>query len=339
MRGMGAWGVATGLSLLSSLWLGSGLSGAASSAAPDGTHRLVQGLVGPNCSRVAPGEARIASASLMTDEILLELVPMDRLAAVSFVADWPNATRIAGRVPPSLPRTTGTAEHLLLLRADRVVLSEFNGSLPAPQLAAAGCCVAELPAPRSINDILQSIDWLGVATGTEVRASELRARLERRLARLPGAVSVQSSSTPRPRAMVLYGTVVYGSHTVQGDCLTRAGWINVAAELGIEDAPSLSFESWLALELDALFVAAPVDTPRPALRSELPSGVLWESTPVMRLGQIIAVPESWVGSLSHYAVDACEAYARSRDEVTHQPRSAKPGRTLDPEGSEAEEHL
>ncbi len=321
MSGVGSWGAVTVLTLLSSLWLGKLLPGGLSAAAPDGTHAVAGRLEGPGCGRVPPETAMVASASLITDEILIELLPEERLAAVSFVVDWPRATAAFGRFPPQLPRTWGTAEHLLRLGADLILLSEFNGSLPAPQLAAAGCCVAESRAPRSLDDVLRTIEWLGEVTGTSERAAHLTAALAGRLTRLPKPLPGSS-----PRAMVLHGALVYGGRTVQGDCLRRAGLINVAEELGISNAPALGSEVWVRLELDLLFVAADVPAPRPATPELLPAGIPWREARVASSGRIVAVPETWVGSLSHHAVRACEAYARFASGTPRPPdtRTAEP---------------
>lgn len=310
MTDAGAWGGITVVALLSSLWVASRLPDAASGAAPDGrrrpaVHAEVGTLEGAACERDLAAKATIASASLITDEILLELVPPERLVAVSYVVDRPGASPVGDRFPRSTPRTWGHAEQLIRLDADRILLSEYTGSVPRPQLVAAGRCVGEVGAPRSVSDLLRTIHWLGLATGTEARAEVLTGQLEARIARWPSP-----PEAARSRALVVQGSMVYGIHTLLGDCLSRAGLFNVAGELGIGGSPLLGTEVWLQLPLDILFVAAPVTTPGAVRREHLPGGVLWEETPVFRRGRFVAVPESWVGSLSHHALRACDVFAQ-----------------------------
>ena len=306
MSGELGWAVLSVVAVLSSIAAGMGLPGATFAAAPDGTTFKPAGaLLGGACGNVPADAARIASASLITDEILIEILPEERLEAVSYVVDWPRSTAAYGRFSPALKRTWGHAEQLLRLDADRILVSEYNGSLPAAHLASAGRCVAQLSAPHSIDEVLQSISWVGRVAGAQAEAGVLLSRLRARLSALP-----TPSKGERPRAMVLQGLMVYGGRTVQGDCLSRAGFANVATELGIDKAPTLSAEVLLRLDLDVLFIAADVSEPEEARPADLPAGVLWQQTPVMKRGRIIVVPETWVGSLSQHAIRACEAYAR-----------------------------
>ncbi|MFN2167746.1 MAG: hypothetical protein ACK2U9_15965, partial [Anaerolineae bacterium] len=70
---VGIWGAAGALALAGSLWMGAALPGGGYVTAPDGGGRQPGTLLGPGCDRVPAERARVASAALITDEILLEL--------------------------------------------------------------------------------------------------------------------------------------------------------------------------------------------------------------------------------------------------------------------------
>jgi iron complex transport system substrate-binding protein len=296
------------LAVMSSVWIGATLPDAALATAPDGSRHRATGRAGPGCERVSPQHARVASAALLSDEILLELIDRDRWAAISYVVDWPFAAAVVGRVDPTIPRTAGTAEQLLGIGADLVFASEYTGAgALAAQLASAGRCVIELAAPRTIEELFAVISRIGQATGTGGRAAALRARLEEQLARWPRPHGVAR----RPTALALQGLRVFASDTLQGNCLGRAGPRNAADALGLHGTPLLPSEALLARELDLLFVAAPVPALALAKWEHLPSGVPWQATPVARRGRIFAVPEAWMSSLSHHALRAGQAYAEA----------------------------
>lgn len=311
------WTGSAALALAGSLLVGRLLPAAAFATAPDGSGRSPGMLIGPSCERSPAGQARIASASLITDEILLELLPLGRWEAVSYVVDWPRVSPVSRRFDPRLVRTSGTAEHLLGLRADRILISEHNASMPLPQLVSAGRCVAHVAAPRTVAELFDTIAWVGTVTGTGQRAADLVHGLR---------IEVEGWTRDEPesplRALALQGLMVYGPDTLQGDCLSRAGFHNAALDLGIEGTPTLGAEILLGLDLDVLFVAAPVDQPGPASRSVLLPGVLWKETKVARRGHLIAVPETWVGSLSHHALHAGAAYAAARKHLELSRRKA-----------------
>jgi iron complex transport system substrate-binding protein len=319
---VGIWGTAGALALAGSLWVGGALPGGDYSAAPDGVGRTPGTLLGPGCDRVAAKQARIASAALITDEILLELLPLQRWESVSYVVDHPRVTPVSGRFAPGLFRTTGTAEQLFHLNADRFLLSEYNNAATLPHLASGGRCVIQVAVSRTVDELLSSILWVGRVTGTEHRARALHGRLARQVARWPSP-----PEAARPRALILQGLMTYGPGTLQHDCLRRAGLHSVIEELRLKGAPHLSSETLLRVQADVLFVAAAVEQPGPAAASQLPAGVLWDKTYVAQKGQIIAVPDTWVGSLSHHALRAGEAFAEVARRWQHAAScGAVPGR-------------
>ena len=303
---VGIWGAAGALALAGSLWMGAALPGGGYATARDGGGRQPGTLLGPGCDRVPAERARVASAALITDEILLELLPEQRWESVSYVVDLPCVSPVSGRFAPELIRTAGTAEHLFRLNADRILLSEYNNAATLPHLASGGRCVIQVAAPHTVDELLGTIVWVGQVTGTLPRAVKLHQRLALQVSRWPSPPDAQ-----RPRALILQGLMTYAAGTLQHDCLRRAGLRNVAEELGLKGAPHLGSEILLRVEVDVLFVAAPVERPRPATLSELPGGVLWDDSYVARRGHILLVPGTWTGSLSHHALRAGEAFAEA----------------------------
>ena len=70
---------------------------------------------------------RVASLNLTADELLVEMLPPERLVAVTRWADDADMSNVAGRVPAvavRLPRAD--LERLVALRPDLVVVSEYT---------------------------------------------------------------------------------------------------------------------------------------------------------------------------------------------------------------------
>ncbi len=90
------------------------------------------GLGGRLTIREAP--RRIASLTLMTDEILLDLVPVQRLVAVTAMADDPAISNVAGRIGRAARRLTLNVEQLLALAPDLLFVASWSDADSVRQL-------------------------------------------------------------------------------------------------------------------------------------------------------------------------------------------------------------
>lgn len=303
MKQGGVLSIAAVVALCTGAW---GVASRASGSAPLGNPSFRElGLEASAAQRSPPGRSgRIASASLVTDELLLELVPIDRICSVSYVVDWPGATPIAGRVPRALIRNRGEPEQLLAVRPDLVLLSDYDGVAGENALVAAGIPVLRVAAPRSFDELFAVVRHLARTLGREQRGAVLVDEWRRRLSAItapPGA--------PSPRVLLLQGTHEYAAGTVQHDCLVRAGLTNVLETLGLRGTPALDAEQLVVLHPDFVFVAGDVPIPRAARPGDLGSEIRWELLPDVVRRRIQVVPSAWMASITHHALAACEAYA------------------------------
>lgn len=248
--------------------------------------------------------SRIASAALIADELLLELVDPSRLVALSYVVDDPRVTPAAARAPRGLPRISGSAEHVLAVRPDLVVISDYTGMALAPLLESAGICVHRVAAPKTFVDVLGEVRRAGATFGVAARAERFAAELEARLAGLRRTATARRGA----RVLLVQSGYGYAAGTLQHDCLVQAGLSNVLGELGLDGNVAVTTEQLLLTDPDLVFIAAEVPEPRWA--DELPPGYAWELVRAGRERQVVLVPEPWMASVSHHALAACEAYAR-----------------------------
>lgn len=255
----------------------------------------------PRSAQQIGSTRRIASAALLADELLLELVPKSRIAAVSFLVDEATITPLAGSVPRDLPRIGAAVEQVLELDPDLVVISDYSRLATANVLEAAGVSVFSVRAPTGFEELLVTIEQLGARVQSAQTArvtGALRARLHE-LARLPKV-------KPAARALLLQGSFSYAAGSLQHDCLRRAGLVNALDFLGVSGTPELNVELLLAARPDVVFIA---HAGAPERMSALPAGYPWHVLPAYP-NRIFAVPEAWMASISHHALAACEAYAR-----------------------------
>jgi iron complex transport system substrate-binding protein len=204
------------------------------------------------------GGVRIVSLLPSTTEILFALGAGDQVVGVTFECDHPPQARQRKIVSTSaLPATSDPAEidRLVaermaagedLYHLDRGALSELDADLVVTQDLCAVCavdvsevhdaldylgCQAEVLTvdPYRLDEVLESIQTLGEATGTTDRAKELVAGLTARLE----AVQATVAGRPAVPTLVLEWTdpPFAPGHWVP-DLVTAAGGVNVLGSAG-----------------------------------------------------------------------------------------------------------
>ncbi|MCU0657062.1 MAG: ABC transporter substrate-binding protein [Polyangiaceae bacterium] len=265
--------------------------------------------------RARPG--RVVSRALVADELLLELAPPERLAALTYLVDDATMSLAAGKAPPSIRRTGGGLEELLSLEPDLVVVAEFSEGSTTAQLLSAGVPVLRLGNAGSFEAVFDDLRNVGAALGASVEARRTIEQMQGRIEQ----VQRQVAGRPRPRALYLSGgQYTAGPGTLTHQSLTLAGGHNAAAELGLSGAFPLPVEQLVALAPEVVLLASPEPSARLARPSDLPPNIPWAELPAARHHRIYLVPAAWSGAISHHAIRALEAFAA----LLHAPPQGPP---------------
>lgn len=133
-------------------------------------------------SHGAAAQQRVASVFLCTDEYLFRLLPRERIASLSFLAAdrSPVVSTIVDDVS-GIPLVPMSAEAVLAVRPDAVVLSEGTSTGVRRVLAAAGIPVIDVPWANSLDDIRRITRDLGRRLGVSETAEKLVAEMDARL--------------------------------------------------------------------------------------------------------------------------------------------------------------
>jgi iron complex transport system substrate-binding protein len=248
---------------------------------------------------------RIVSTVLAADEILLELVGPERLAGLTYLIDAPNVTLSAGRAPKRIPRVYGSAEQMLALEPDIVIVASYTQLSEVSPLLAAGVPSVRLSHFARLSDIEANIELLGRAVGADEAAGRLIASMRARIERVQALPRI----TPPPRVLLLDGLFTYGKDTLFDECVRLAGGINVAAEAGFEGAGVLGFERAITLAPDVIVVTTGARAPQ-AFASHLLAGAPVAAHVQPRWpGAVHGVPSAWTGAVSHHVLETMEALA------------------------------
>jgi iron complex transport system substrate-binding protein len=261
---------------------------------------ILQGEAG---SAVFPPR-RIASLSLATDEILLALVPAERIAALTYLADDPRFSNVVVEARTVRHRVRANAEQVIALQPDLILLAAYTSAATKDLLYQAGVALFEFHLYDSLDGIQQNILAVGQAVGEEEHARDLVEEMDRQLETL----KVRLAGVSRLR--VLYyaaGGFTAGSGTTMDDLITRAGGRNLATEAGIQQFKKISLETLVALNPEAILVSG--EPEQEGLRELLMADPALQGVQAIRAGRVHVIPLPYVSSLSHHIIKGVEIMA------------------------------
>ena len=186
---------------------------------------LLAALLGARAANAAP--QRVVSTFLCTDEYVFRLLPRERIAALSYLsADrHPVVSTIVDRVK-GIPLTRGSAEEVLALHPDLVVMYEGTNPRLKEHLIETHTPLVEVKWANSIADIREVTRTLGKALGEEARAQAMIADMDAKLAR-----AAKDAPHPPVPTLIYEPNGYANSAGVSDDILRMIGLRDVAPQL------------------------------------------------------------------------------------------------------------
>ena len=192
-----------------------------------------------------PKPKRIVSLNLCIDQILLDLVPSERIGGVSFLAADPSMSLVAEEAK-ALPSVRGSAEEILALDPDLVLAGEYTTAATVDLLRRLGQRVEIVPMATSFAQIRDVVLLMGQLTGEEQRAQTLITDFDTRLAEVKARAVVRSEA-PRPRAVAMQvNSLASGEGSLINEVLGEAGFDNVARYAKLGPAGRLPLETLIS---------------------------------------------------------------------------------------------
>jgi iron complex transport system substrate-binding protein len=241
--------------------------------------------------------ARIASLNLAADEVLAEILPIDRLVGVTALVDEKGTSNALGRVPASVPRfPKADLERLLSVRPDLVIVSEYTDADFLRLLEQSGVRHHRMKGLGSLPGIRQAVLDLGDAVGEPEGARRLIARFDATLADLEARLR----GAPRPRVLYWAGGLTAGGGTAIGSLIECAGGVNVGAEMGLRGIEPAGAERAYAAGPERLLVGEGWQSAESLRRHPLLSRL-----PAVRGGHLVTMPTELLVALNHHSAEGC----------------------------------
>lgn len=246
---------------------------------------------------------RVASLNLAADEVLVEILPPERLVAVTAWADQAGTSNVAGRVPASAVRfPRADVERLVALAPDLVVISQYTDADVQRQLEQAGLRLHRMEGLESLPGFRAAVLDLGRAVRAEEGARRLVARFEAILAELARRLD----GAPRPRVLYWANPMTAGRGTAIGALIECAGGTNAAGALGVDGIAPLGAERAFVADPDVVLVGR-----WPGARAGLASHPLLSRLRAVEAGRIVELPTELLVALNHHAAEGCWALAHA----------------------------
>jgi iron complex transport system substrate-binding protein len=248
---------------------------------------------------------RILSLTLATDEILLELVPLERVVGVTNLVDDPEISSVPGRYPGHVPRLReADAERIIGLNPDLVCVASYNSIDFIQLLERSGLTPYRNESVHSIDEVEAGIERLGERVGEPARARQLARRMQDRrkdiASRLHGL-------RQRPRVLFWSAGATAGPGSTIDDLIREAGAVNVAAELGLGASEEISPERMLAADPDYVLLCRWAGDDRP---NQVANHPILGRLRAVQTNQVLSVEGRYLTSVSHYVVEGVEQLAR-----------------------------
>lgn len=215
-------------------------------------------LLAAGCSRPAavPSPSskplRVMSVNQCTDQIVLALLPPERIASVSWLSRDPAGSLMAGAAA-RVPVNHGQAEEVLAQAPDLVVAGSFTTPALRGMLKRIGWPMIEVDHASSFDDIRRTVRQVAAAVGEPARGEALIAGMDARLAQ------AARRAVRHPRVAAWDGSGFgAASGTLYDAVLTAAGARNVVREMGGYSYGRPDIETLLNLDPDLIVQGAAV---------------------------------------------------------------------------------
>jgi iron complex transport system substrate-binding protein len=198
-----------------------------------------------------PEVRRIASSSSRADQILVRLIPRDRIAAVTAISQKNDPITFFGL--PTIP-SLDDVEAILSTNPDLVVVNGFFDPRRVARLRENGLRVRDLGPLDDLDGFVADILELGDLVGRPARARDLARGFVDRMRQV--AADVPPNERPRAMYLAQFGGKLYGgaSGTSYHDVLVHGGLVDAAAHL--EGWPELDPETVLGIAPDYIVTSA-----------------------------------------------------------------------------------
>lgn len=256
---------------------------------------------------------RIISMGTGSDEVLLELVAPERIAALTYLADDEGISSIsvkAKAIPGRIQRNN--LESILAYAPDLIIVPDWGGIEVVEQLRAAGSKVYVHKTPNTMQEIKANIAELAAVVGETERGKMLQQQIDDRLAAIWSKVGkIKPEQRKKIVALSFMGPMGIKGSSFDDMC-RYANVVNAIENLDVPKNATFSEEQLILLNPDIILVPS-WDYSGTKNTGEFQRSIMekeaYQGIRAIRNHQVVQVHDKYLYSTSHYAVNAVEELA------------------------------
>jgi iron complex transport system substrate-binding protein len=191
--------------------------------------------------QAAPAPGRVVSLNPCLDAILLSVADPGQIVALSHYSRDPSQSIVAAQAR-RYPFTWGSAEEVVALRPDLVLISGAGDLALTNVLPRLGVRQASFAVPASVDESLAQIERISSLVGHPDRGAALTARIRAAL-----AAAAPAPGEPRLSALIYeYHGLASGPDTLVDELMRRAGFQNLAPRYGLRRTGEVPLDALVA---------------------------------------------------------------------------------------------
>lgn len=256
---------------------------------------------------------RIISMNVSVDEILLDLVDAERIAALTYMADDPSICSAGDKVKLVKNRVHGSnIEMVIALQPDLVIIPDYAAPV-LKALRAAGVRVYVCTTPDNMQDIFKFIIDIGRAVGDEEAGKGMVAKLQADMEKIRQQVIDKVPEQERLKVLCLSFMGPLGMKGTFNDLCYYSGLTNALDGIDIPQNGTLSEEKMLEINPD-MIITPSWDYSRQGdpneFRLKILNNPLYANINAIKHGRVVQVKDNYLMSTSQYTYKAAEELAQ-----------------------------
>lgn len=207
--------------------------------------------------KLAHKPQRIITDSFGLDEIVLELVPAEKLVAVNYLDKDPAISFIAEETK-NIKTTLKNygIEEIVSLHPDLFIASTWTDAGKIQALRRLNIPVVVCRGPISVKEVKANVSLVAAALGEKSRGKNINEQVDVELAKI--AAVLKNQHKPKPVVLLVSLMSSYGGTGSLYDALCQqAGLINGIAKVGIKNGEFLAKELVVQANPDLFILSAP----------------------------------------------------------------------------------
>ena len=258
---------------------------------------------------------RVVSLNCGVDEILLDLLPPERIAALSARADDPGICAAVDKAKTVKKRVQGkNVEAILSLNPDLVVMPDWIGMDLVNGLRAVGVPVYVFKTPESLADIQDNILKIAIVVDAKVQGDEIVSTMQKKLER----VQQITKKVPSDKKQTLIPLSLMGSFGGKGttfdDMCNYANVTNGVSAAGVVKRAAITKE--MIVKMDPhVFIIPTWDFEESGKAEnfikEIKSDPALSTVKAIKNDRLVKVHDAYLYAASQYAANAVEEIAQA----------------------------